>query len=194
MSDNLQADPRWIKLHDRTWICPCCGEAHAGIFDLACGKPDFWPGAEDKRPNSALSKASNFLSEDFCVLNGEHFFIRCVLQLKILGSEGQFFGFGTWSTLSEKNFDLYVDTFDSGEQDNLGPWFGWFSNRLKGYPDTLSLKCRAHPRGGRQRPNIELEPTEHPLAQDQANGITFDRLLDLYAANGHDLRAALSTE
>ena len=78
------------------------------------------------------------------------------------------------------------------ERSSLRNWFGWFSNRLNGYPDTLNLKCQVRPRDGRQRPHIELESTEHPLALEQRNGITFDRLLEIYAANGHDLRAALS--
>jgi hypothetical protein len=48
------------------------------------------------------------------------------------------------------------------------------------------------PRKGRERPTIELEPTSHPLAVEQRQGITFDRLLEIYALNGHDLGAALS--
>ncbi len=97
-----------------------------------------------------------------------------------------------WSSLSKDNFDLYLKTFDSGEQGSLGPWFGWFSNRLLDYPETLSLKCQVHPRDGRIRPWIKLEPTEHPLAIEQQQGITFDRILELYALSGHDLRSALT--
>lgn len=62
---------------------------------------------------------------------------------------------------------------------------------LKGYPDTLNLKCQVHPQAGRQRPYLVLEPTEHPLAVEQQNGLTFDRLLEIYALNGHDLRDVL---
>lgn len=94
--------------------------------------------------------------------------------------------------MSKKNFDAYVEAFDSGRQGHLGPWFGWFSNRLLGYPETLSLKCQVHPRDGRARPWLELESTEHPLAIEQEQGITFDRILELYALSGHDLRSALT--
>lgn len=139
----------------------------------------------------ALS-STRFLSEDFCVLNAQHFFVRCVLELPILGSGGQSMGVGVWSTLSEKHFRRYVETFDSGEQDGLGPWFGWFSNRLTGYPDTLNLKCQVHPRAGRQRPWIELEPTEHPLSREQREGVTLDRVLEIHALNGHDLARGLT--
>ena len=193
---DLDRDPRWLRLHDREWICPCCGVKHAGLFDLACARPDLWPGSKKARPNWDVLRArksfsDNILTEDFCILDGEHFFVRCLLRLPIVGEE-DFFGFGVWSTLSRANFELYVDTFDSDEQDSLGPWFGWFSNQLKGYPDTLHLKCHVRPQADGKRPFVELEPTEHPLAIEQREGITFDRVLELYALHGHDLRAALS--
>lgn len=155
-------------------------------------KPEPWPGNEDKAPNSVVLSSIHFLSEDFCVLHGEHFFVRCVLELPIIGCRGQSMGFGVWSTLSEKNFLRYVETFDSGDQDGLGPWFGWFSNRLKGFPDTFNLRCQVHPRAGRQRPWIELEPTDHPLARGQREGVTLDRVLELHAINGHDLARGLA--
>jgi hypothetical protein len=189
---DLANDPRWRRLWDNPWSCSVCGETHQGLIDLACGKPEQWPGTEDKAPNSALDLSGNFLSEDFCVLEGQHFFVRGMLELPIRGSGGQLFGLGAWATLSRENFVRYIEAFDSGEQDELGSWFGWFSNRLEGYPDTLNLKCQVHPVSGRQRPRISLEPTPHPLAVEQQSGITFDRLLDIHAINGHDIRISLS--
>ena len=191
-STRLQNDPRWRRLHDRPWVCPSCGATHVGTFDLAYAKPHAWPGSEEYGPNSAASTSTHFLSEDFCVLNDEHYFVRCILELSILGADNECFAFGTWSTLSKKNFALYTETFDSGDQGELGPWFGWFSNRLRGYPDTFNLKCQVHPRSGRRRPYIQLEPIDHPLVREQRNGITFDRLLEIYAIHGHDLQAALT--
>ena len=95
-------------------------------------------------------------------------------------------------TLSRKNFEIYTETFDGGRQDGLGPWFGWFSNRLEGYPETLNLKAQVRPQGGHVRPLVELEPTDHPLAIEQRHGISFDRLLEIYALNGHDMRPSLT--
>jgi hypothetical protein len=188
----LESDPRWRRLHDRSWVCPCCGETHAGLFDLACDHPAPWPEGQARSPNSIVSTSNHFLSEDFCVLNGESHFARCVLELPILGSNGARFGYGVWSSLAKKNFDIYVENFDNAERGELGPWFGWFSNQLVGYRNTVGLKCKVHPRRGRQRPWIELERTDHPLALEQRNGITFDRVLEIYTINGHDLRGALT--
>lgn len=195
MSDpilNVEDDVRWRRLMATGSVCPGCGERHRGLFDLACDGPEHWPGDRqaDREPNSAVPDRTDVLTEDFCVIEGRDHFIRCVLQLPIVGAADQFFGYGVWSTLSPANFSLYRETFDSGEQGELGPWFGWFSNRLKGYPDTLNLKCQIRPQNGRQRPLIELEPMDHPLAVEERDGITLDRLLEILALNGHDLLSA----
>ena len=162
------------------------------MFDLAFAKPDAWLGGGEAAPNWKVATSSNILTEDFCIVEGENFFVRCLLRLPIVTKPDVSFTFCIWSSLSRGNFDLYVDTFDDGKQGGLGPWFGWFSNRLIGYPDTFGLKCHIQPRADRQRPLVEIEPTEHPLAMEQRSGITFDRVLEIYALNGHDLRTALS--
>ena len=181
------ADPRWNQLRNQTWQCASCGDTHRGLFDLGCAKPDSWQDSEDHLPNSVAVTSTHCLTDDFCILEGEHYFVRCVLRLPLVGSAGDFFAFGVWSTLAKKNFERYTATFDSGEQEELGPWFGWFSNRLKGYPDTLNLKCQVHPQAGRQRPWIELEAGAHPLARESLEGITYERLLEIYEAYGHTI-------
>src|SRR5258708_11551929 len=50
----------------------------------------------------------NFLSEDFCVLEDEHFFVRGVLLIPIIGT-GTSLGYGVWSTLSRANFQIYLE-------------------------------------------------------------------------------------
>jgi hypothetical protein len=191
MTTSLETDPRWRRLHDRSWDCPCCGLRHEGLFDLVCAEPDVWRSRDVVPARNDLGTPKNILTEDICVIEDEHYFIRCVLDLPIVGAQGQAFGFGVWSTLSFENFKTYVRSFDNGEQSGLGPWFGWLSNTVVGYPETLSLKCHVHPRNGRLRPALELEPTSHPLAIEQREGITLDRILDLYALIGHDLRPHL---
>lgn len=186
MACDLDGDPRWMRLHQAGWACPGCGASHDGVFDIASARPWHW-GDGPPDPDAGNS----FLNSDFCVMDGENFFVRCVLRLPIVGAGGESFGYGCWSSLSKQNFWLYSDTFDDDHQGRLGPWFGWFANRLKGYPDTLNLKCRVIPQDGGQRPRIVLEPTSHPLALEQRHGITFERLLEIYAVNGHDLRRAL---
>ena len=60
-------------------------------------------------------------------------------------------------------------------------WFDWLCNMIDGYPDTLSLKTMVRLRDQGERPLIELEPTDHPLAIEQRDGITPARAAELYA-------------
>ena len=169
MQPEQSEDPRWRRLSELAWECSSCGLAHVGLFDLASDNPDFWQRSTEKSPNSAVLGSDNVLAEDFCIIDGQHYFVRCVLELPLVGLSGKAFGFGVWVTLSKKNFAVYCENFGSGQRGTLGPWFGWFSNRLKGYPDTLNLKCQVCPQEGRQRPHIELEAGDHPLARRTAN-------------------------
>lgn len=184
-------DPRWAALQSSTTRCPACGIIHQGVFDLAIGAPNHWTDPATPRSNEDLDLHGNFLSSDFCVLGGEDFFIRCVLEIPLLGTgDPSSFAFGVWASLSEANFHLYLQMFDQDDPPLAGPWFGWFCNRLLGYPDTLGLKTLVHPRGGGQRPTLQMEPTDHPLAQDQRHGMSFDRLMEVYSLNGHRLAPA----
>lgn len=187
----LDADPRWRRLMSGESVCPCCGERHRGPFDLAWGKPDFWTGTEEKAPNSAIVGATDILTEDFCVIDGKYFFVRAVIELPIADSAERF-AYGVWTSLSEKNFNAFLETFDSGDQGGLGPWFGYLCNALKGYPDTLRLELDVRPSDGRQRPKLYLRDESHPLAAEQRDGVSLDRLLEIYALNGHDMRPLLT--
>jgi hypothetical protein len=53
------------------------------------------------------------------------------------------------------------------------------------YPDAEALKTTAHLRDDGVRPYIELQPTDHPLAIEQRDGISVDRLAEIYAAYTH---------
>ena len=78
------------------------------------------------------------------------------------------------TSLSKPSFDRMIELWDSEERLHEPPYFGWLSSSIPGYPETLSLKSNVHSRPKRMRPYVELEPTDHPLAVEQRNGITID--------------------
>jgi hypothetical protein len=150
------------------WRCASCGEVHTDLPALVIEAPAIWfDSTEDQR-------ARDFeLTTDTCIWCNEGYFVRCVLALPFVDREGSL-EFGIWSSLSKDNFHRYMAEFESPERANLRPMFGWFSNRLPGYPDTENLKCHVHPREPGLRPTIQLEPTDHPLAVQQRTGIKFE--------------------
>ena len=93
------------------WHCAGCDDLHVGIMSLAAFAPDPWPHGEVREINDALRLDVDFLSEDFCVLEGSYFFVRAVLEIPVHGLADKF-SFGCWSTLSRENFDKYLEGFN----------------------------------------------------------------------------------
>ena len=159
--------------------CPTCDEVHSGIPDLAFGAPAYFEQlSEEEREARAV------LTPDTCVINDTKFFIRGFLEIPIR-EQHDAFGWGVWVSLSEINFKRYVQFFDIDPPAGEGPYFGWFSNRLPRYPDTLNLKTQIHLQPGGDRPKIELEPTEHPLALHQRDGISLEELVAILGESLH---------
>jgi len=49
----------------------------------------------------------------------------------------------------------------------------------------MSLKTHVHMKEPKLRPWVELEPTDHPLAVEQRDGITWDRVREIAAIMLH---------
>jgi hypothetical protein len=166
------------------WQCTSCGDWHRGIMHLAADHPDPWPHGTGYEPNSALRTDGDFLSEDFCVLDGEHFMVRCVLELPVAGLDEPW-TWGCWSSLSRENFDKYVAGFDSGEYEDDGPWFGWLCNTLPPlHVEGDSVALEVWPQSDRQRPLVVVEDHDHPLAIAQ-KGLSVAGLVEVLRASGH---------
>ena len=186
-STNKRAEARALGILrrlDGTWSCSGCGRPHIGLPHLSVLAPDHWPGEKSYEPNSNLRFDGDFLSEDFCIIAGQHFFVRGVASLPITGLE-QPLAFGTWSTLSRANFEQYVATFRSGRAAADQPAFGWFSNRLATFDDTLNTPCKVHFRPDSERPSFELVDSGTDFERDQKEGISAVRVLSILDAYGH---------
>jgi hypothetical protein len=153
-----------------SWTCRCCGQPHAEL-------PIHW-GAEAPVYYDALSEAEREtradLSADFCIIDGEHFFIRGVIEIPIVG-QSERFTWGVWTSLSAANMDTVRRVWDRPDRQSVGHLFGWLSTALPLYPDTVNLKTNVHINAPPLLPSVELEPTDHPLAVEQRNGMTLER-------------------
>ena len=155
--------------------CHICGEEHKGLPDLGADRPDpFWMIPETQRAHRIN------ITSDTCQIDNSQFYVRGVISLSIRGTD-ESLGIGVWVSHHPDNFKAYVEHPDSG---NIGPFFGWLATRLDFYrEETMGLKTMAHYQGGRLRPIIQVEPTNHPLAVDQQEGITFERACEIVHSN-----------
>jgi hypothetical protein len=84
-----------------------------------------------------------------------------------------------WGSLSRQNFATLLKADQDREPVDEPPMFSWLSNTIAEYPDTLNLKMRAHIQPSGSRPHFELQPSDHPLAQEFHRGITPQRVREI---------------
>lgn len=117
--------------------------------------------------------------------SGSTAFIRSCLEIPIIGGPGPLV-YGVWVTLmSQTSDDEYVDHRSELRRFLDDPYFGWFASALPLWPNSVQLKTRVHVRPPPQLPVIELEPTDHPLAVAQREGISLARFGERALAHLH---------
>ena len=159
------------------WTCSCCGKQFDSLpLDRAFAAPAYWSSI----PEAERAERGK-LSADFCTVD-EHFFIRGCLEVPILGTDEKFV-WGSWVSQSAASFERAMELFDREPDPEEEARFGWFSNDIGLYePTTLGLKTNVRFRSRTLRPLIELQPSDHPLAIEQSNGITFERVQEIITA------------
>ncbi len=155
--------------------CSCCDEIHKGVPNLGSNAPNYYFSI----PEEEIEKRV-FLTSDTCVIDDEHFFVRGCLEIPLIGYN-DILSFGAWVSSSKENFEKFEELYNIKDRENTEPMFGWFSSWVwPFYEDTENIKSRIHLRNDGIRPYIELEPTEHPLALAQAEGISSEQIIRMY--------------
>ncbi|MEU5161251.1 DUF2199 domain-containing protein [Streptomyces sp. NPDC020875] len=89
-------------------------------------------------------------------------------------------------SLSRESFSRTSDLWDRPGREAEKPYFGWLTTDLPVYPaTTLNLKTHVHTRPVGERPFVELEPTDHPLAIEQRTGISPERVREIASSVLH---------
>ncbi|MDJ1007210.1 MAG: DUF2199 domain-containing protein [Paracoccaceae bacterium] len=190
MTDDLSTDPRWLRFNDKDSPCPCCGRVFQGVFDLGYDHPDPWPhGNRAERGMESFEVGDDRLTSDLCSI-GPHRFIRALLPLPIKGSD-QTFAFGPWGSVNPENFDRWIAACQADGFSDFEGCFAWLMNKLPGVEMDDWLPCDLIPHEDPSKRPALFVHDGHPLAVWQEQGISFDHLLDIYAAAGQDIRPHL---
>jgi hypothetical protein len=168
-----------------SYVCRHCGERHYGLpMSYGTDAPAYWE-------RSLAGDESSMLGQEQCIIKEEHFFVRGRLVIPVTdATPGTEFDWGVWVSLSRGNFTRALSLWTTPGREREQPYFGWMSTELPLYqPSTLSLKTHVHTQVVGQRPLIELEPTDHPLAVEQRAGITLARVQEIAETLLHALPA-----
>ncbi|WP_338752632.1 DUF2199 domain-containing protein [Bacillus sp. FJAT-52991] len=154
------------------YLCRGCGKYHHELpMSYGSSVPDYCYDIPSEEQESRIE-----MNEDLCIIDDEYFFIRGCIEIPVIDGESPFI-WDVWVSLSEGNFDKTNDYWEvEGREQEVEPMFGWLSTSIPCYPETINLKTMVHTRSVGVRPYIELEPTEHPLAIEQRDGITIERI------------------
>ena len=163
------------KQSPRGFKCSVCDQWHQELLrDIGCKLPD----AVFALPYLERYRRARY-NEDLCTLDGNCFFIRCVLPVPFTHLDG-FFGWGVWIEVSEAHHNAYVSHFERSSASVL-PFTGTLANKLKAYRATLGLQVLVE-LSNEHRPFVHLLPeSRHPLAIEQWCGIGAERHHELVA-------------
>jgi len=154
--------------------CTACGQVHEGIPTFGATAPlAYYSVPEAQR--SELCK----LDSDTCIVDDEFFFIRGCIEIPVHG-QSEPLVWGQWVLLNEKDFKEWLGARDQPKRSHLGPYPGLLDIAVRAYPEAMDFKTRVHLRDNGVRPYIELEPTNHPMALEQREGITTERVAEIY--------------
>jgi hypothetical protein len=160
------------------FTCASCGQIHQGSPSFSFEAPIYFSPEEKSKGNATLDS-------DFCVIGDEDYFIRTILEIPIQGHDEPF-TWGVWVSLKKENFEAYKRGFSGGDQD--GSYFGWFSNKLPFYANTVELKTKVHLKTGNERPHLELDSSNHELCRDFYDGISWDKAVRIATIVMHDVK------
>jgi hypothetical protein len=154
--------------------CTCCDEWHERMPGFGADAPLYYYGIPAAERDSRCT-----LTSETCVVDDSYFFVHGNIEIAVHGQADPFI-WGVWVSLSKTNFGLFKANLTEPKRSHIGPFFGWLSAELPLYPSTVSLKTRIHLRDNGVRPWVELEPTDHPLAVEQRNGISVERVAEIF--------------
>ena len=169
-----------LTLAEFEFKCPTCGDVHKGVPTFAADYPITVLQIPEEERDSRVD-----LGSDDCVIDERDFYVRGCIEISVHGYVEPFI-WGTWVSLSEESFLKFIECFGQPKRAKIGPFFGWHCCDFLPYEETcINLKARVHLRDDGVRPSIELEPTDHPLAIEQRDGISEERLIEIYQAVMH---------
>jgi hypothetical protein len=159
-----------------TWTCSCCDRQYDKLpMAYALDEPDLWRSLdEEDRPHRGV------IGTDTCVIDDEHYFIRGRIVIPVIDCKEPFI-WGSWASVSKQSFVRFGQLWDVAIREDEPPMPGRFGSDIPIYPATADLPCRIVMKNTRRRPSFEIEAPDHPLAIEQRNGITLDRVKEIAA-------------
>ncbi len=160
-------------MHDeqsKEFVCRVCGELHP----IAMKYSVKFPQAAIDLPKDELEDRL-VVTPDQCVIDDRDFYLRGRILVPVLGMEEPFV-WGVWTEVSPKDFIRTNEMWKVQGREREPAFPGWLNTRLPLFGETINLEVDVQTQVVGRRPQFSVRDTSHPLAVEQRNGITLDRV------------------
>ncbi|WP_433967614.1 DUF2199 domain-containing protein [Tunturiibacter gelidiferens] len=153
--------------------CKLCGERHVLSLSYSVKAPlavGAIPAEEwDQRV---------VITHDQCVVDGKDFYLRGRILVPVIGLEEPFV-WGIWAEVSPKNFVRTNERWTAAGRERDPAFPGWLNSQLPVFGDTFNLELSVQTQPVGQRPQFVVVDAGHPLAIEQRDGITLERVEEI---------------
>jgi hypothetical protein len=153
--------------------CSVCGEHHVLSLSYSVKAPL----AVGAIPVEELDQRV-VITADQCVIDGKDFYLRGRILVPVIGLEEPFV-WGIWAEVSPKNFVRTNELWAFEGREKEPPFPGWLNSQLPVFGDTYNLEVSVQTQPVGQRPHFTIVDQDHPLAEEQRDGITMERVEEI---------------
>jgi hypothetical protein len=152
------------------FTCATCGHHHEELpLCFGAEVPEYYYSVPVAERDSRIE-----MTEDWCIVDEAHFFIRGRIEIPIT-DYSESLVWNVWTSLSEENFERSQELWHDPLRVQEKPYFGWLQTEIPGYEYTLNCRTWVHTQPVGIIPQVVVFGDNHPLTQDQQNGITLER-------------------
>jgi len=154
--------------------CRICGERH-DVLPLSYSVKA--PLAVTAIPLDEFEKRV-VITPDQCVIDGRDFYLRGRILVPVIGLDEPFV-WGVWAEISPKYFIRANDLWNVPGRESEPAFPGWLNTELPLFGNTINLEVAVQTQVVGRRPHFVVSDSDHPLAIEQRNGITQQRVEEI---------------
>jgi len=155
------------------FTCRICGQQHPLPLAYSVKAPLAAKAIPEDQLESRLA-----LSLDQCVIDNREFFLRGRMPIPIHGMEKPFI-WGVWVEVSPKTFLRALEIWNATGREAEPVFEGYLNSEIAPYGSTVNLIVDVQTQPVGERPQFFVRDAEHPLAVEQRDGISMDRVQEI---------------
>ncbi|RXH55287.1 hypothetical protein GRAN_4391 [Granulicella sibirica] len=118
------------------------------------------------------------MTPDQCVIDGNTFYLRGRIPVPVIGLEEPFI-WGVWAEVGPKDFLRANELWNTPGRESEAPFRGYLDTNVFLFGNTMNLEVWVQTQIVGHRPHFAIANEQHPLAIEQRDGITMERVVEI---------------